>query len=190
MRNASFYTIASFAKGKSNLTQHSESAKHIRASTSSTAGSQRSVRDLIMEQEDVGLEEQNIKSQARLLEIQLVACLARHQITLDFVDCLVPILKKYLPESEVVQELKLGREKARYLAVDGIAPIFEQETINKLKQCDAFVVGFDETAINKEEEMEILVKLAHPETGVELRHYKTVGLEGGDADTIVATLLG
>ena len=105
------------------------------------------------------------------------------------VECLVPILKRCLPDCSTVQEIKLSREKARYIAYKGIAPIFAAETIEKLKSCDAFVVGFDETAINKKEEMEIVVKIANAEGGIEMRHYKTVELEAGDAETITTTLL-
>ena len=64
-----------------------------------------------------------------------------------------------------------------------------RQTVEKLKACDAFVVGFDETCINKKEEMEILVKIANPEDGVELRHYKTVELEAGDSESIKSKLL-
>ena len=83
----------------------------------------------------------------------------------------------------------MSREKGRYVALHGIAPVFEAETVKKLKECDAFVVGFDETCINKKEEMEILVKIANPGEGVELRHYKTVELEAGDAESIKDKLL-
>ena len=38
--------------------------------------------------------------------------------------------------------------------------------------------------------MEILVKLAHPDTGIELRHYRTLDLYAGTAENIVDALLG
>ena len=181
--------VISFKKGKMNLLQHSESKKHLKSRGEGTAEAQRSVADLFNAQEDVNKEAEDIKEKARKLEILIVASLARHQISLDFVECLTPLLKQSLPDCEIVQKMTLSREKARYLAAEGLAPIFEAETVKMLRECDAFVVSFDETAINKEEEMEIIVKLAHPETGLEMRHYRTVALEAGDAETITETLL-
>ena len=130
------------------------------------------------------------KEQAQHLEVKLIASMYRHQITPHFFDCLVPILKEALPECDIIQRLALSREKARYVALHGMAqPQFLRQTVEKLKACDAFVVGFDETCINKKEEMEILVKIANPEDGVELRHYKTVELEAGDSESIKSKLL-
>ena len=38
--------------------------------------------------------------------------------------------------------------------------------------------------------MEILVKLSHPTSGIELRHYRTLDLYSGTAENIVNSLLG
>ena len=53
--------------------------------------------------------------------------------------------------------------------------------MNLLKQCDAFSVALDESEINKESECEILLKIAHKNTGVHLRPYQSIDLESGDA---------
>ena len=183
-------TVISFKNGKRGLLQHSETNLHIKAigASDTSAARQRSVGDMLKAQIDANVEDP-AKAGAKKLEIQIVAALSRHQVSLNLVECLVPILKKCLPDCATVQEIKLSREKARYISNKGIAPIFAAETIEKLKNCDAFVVGFDETAINKKEEMEIVFKIANPDGGIEMRHYKTVELEAGDAETITNTLL-
>ena len=180
-----------FQANKKMLFQHSESSKHIKASGGNTTAvaSQKSVAELFQAQEGASEEAETVKKKAEQLGIKLVAALSRHQISLRVVDCIVPILKDALPDSDIVQSLSLGREKARYIAIHGIAPVFQAETIEKPKNCDAFLVGFDETCTNKKEEMEILVKIANPDGGVELRHYRTVDLQAGDALTIKETLL-
>ena len=43
--------------------------------------------------------------------------------------------------------------------------------------------------MNKTSEREILAKLSHHISGIELRHYRTIELEAGNAETIVDTLL-
>ena len=57
------------------------------------------------------------------------------------------------------------------------------------QKCDAFSVGFDESEVNKEHEFEIMMNLSMPVEGIRLRHYRTVALDGTDAESIVNTLL-
>ena len=180
----------SYAAGKKGLHQHSESQKHKKAAEAASLSKQVSVGEMFKakEAEDTDRENEAVKQRARKLEIQLVGALSRHQIPYEFVDCLVPILKNNLHDCPTVQEIRLGREKARYIATDGIAPIFRDENIRKLQECDGFVIGFDETAINKKEELEIMAKLATPGEGVEMIHYCALDLEAGDAATITDTI--
>jgi hypothetical protein len=79
--------------------------------------------------------------------------------------------------------------KARYMASEGIAAIFRAENVKKIRECDGFVIGFNETAINKKEEIESMAKVAIPEEGVEMIHYRTVDLEAGGALTITETIV-
>ena len=58
-----------------------------------------------------------------------------------------------------------------------------------LRECDCFVIGFDETEVNKISEMEVLVKIAHIKHGIQLHHYRTLDLENGTAPTIAETIL-
>ena len=178
----------SYVTGKKGLLQHSATLKHIKAANAASLSKQVSVEDMFKAQEDIDHGKEEVKQRARKLEIQLVGALSRHQIPYEFVDCLVPILKNNLQDCGTVQEMRLGREKARYTATDGFAPIFRDENVKKLQDCDGFVIGFDETAINKKEEMEIMAKLATPGEGVEMIHYCVLDLEAGDAETITETI--
>ena len=43
--------------------------------------------------------------------------------------------------------------------------------------------------INKTSQLEVLVKLAHPEYGIVLRHYRTIDLKAGDTAALTNTLI-
>ena len=85
--------------------------------------------------------------------------------------------------------MKLGHSKTTYLVKNAISPIYRQQTVKLLQHCDAFVIAFDESEVNKRNELELMVKLAHPEHGIQRRHYVTIDLEDGTAPTIVNTIL-
>ena len=76
--------VISFKKGKTNLIQHSETRKHVKSS--SVTNPPQSVADMFRAQAEGEEKEKNSKDMARKLEIQIVAGLARHQISLEFVD--------------------------------------------------------------------------------------------------------
>ena len=114
----------------------------------------------------------------------------QHKIPLRTMDCVLYCLKQHIPDSQIVQKMSLSSEKARYIINKGVGPQYFDETIKLLKECDAFSVSLDESEINKESECEVLLRIAHPESGVHLHHYKTLDLSGGDAETITNTLLG
>lgn len=51
-----------------------------------------------------------------------------------------------------------------------IARTYHQETVQLIRESEAFSLGFDESEMNKREEMEIVVKMAHREHGIITRH--------------------
>merc|ERR1711978_361400 len=85
--------------------------------------------------------------------------------------------------------MSLGRNKGQYISEHGIAKTYLEETILKLQTCDGFSVGFDESEINKFTELQVMVILAEKSNGIELRHYRTLNLDGGDAESITAALV-
>ena len=182
-----------FRQGGRCLIKHSETSKHTNKAgkNNPTGVSQLTLQESLSGAFDRDKKEQEEKEKTRDFEIDLTRALSNHKIPNSFLDCLQEILKKHCSDSTVIERMKLGRSKGNYYAAHGIGKTYEAETIKLLKECDGFCAGFDETEINKTNEMEILVKLSHPVTGIELRHYRTLDLyDGSGAENIVDSLLG
>ena len=134
--------------------------------------------------------EQELQKKARQFEIDLTRRLESHYVSFSFMPCLIDCLKTNLGgESAIVNKVELGRSKANYLAKFGIGKTNLDETIQKLRKCDGFSIGFDESEVNKNHECKIMVMLSMPETGIEPRHYRTISLDATDAESIVDALL-
>ena len=93
-----------------------------------------------------------------------------------------------MPDSKIVEKVKLSYEKARYLTIGGLGKHFENDIVEKLQSCDAFLCSIDESEVNKKSVMEIQVKFASERNGVESRHFASIDLEDGGAETITKTL--
>ena len=178
----------SFQKGKGDLFKHSESEKHRRHFNlnNNASTSQPSIKDLVISQKkDATLEK------TWDLEISLCLFLANHGIQYNAIDCLVDILKEKATDSEIIKNLKLGRTKAGYIINHGIADFYENETIDLLKESNAFAVSIDESEVNKVSQLEIMVSLAGGEDGMlkDTRHFSSIDIENTKADTIKDALL-
>ena len=174
-----------FRKGVGELFKHSESTIHIRnKSTFPSKSSQPTINSFVD-----GMETDALKAKAKDLEIAIVTFLSRHGVSPKQAECLMKIMKKFAPDSEIIKKASLGREKARYLTVHGVGEAFGEETVKKLKNCDAFSVQIDESEVNKVSQLEIVAKIATRGEGIETRHFKCVDLEAGDAETITDTLI-
>ena len=101
-----------------------------------------------------------------------MAFLSRHSVPPPEAECLMKIIKNFVPDSDIVKQASLGREKARYLTIHGVGDTYEQETLQKLRNCDAFSVQIDESEVNKVSQLEVIAKIATPGEGIETRHYK------------------
>ena len=135
--------------------------------------------------------ESNLKSSVLNFEIDLIRRVDRHNVSEDFLPCIVNCIKKHLSGEEapkIVEKLSIGATKGRYIAKHGVAKTYQAETVMKLQSCDGFSVGFDESEVNKISELEVLVVIAD-ETGIELRHYHSIELHGVDAKTITDSLV-
>ena len=173
-----------FKRGCSELFKHSESAVHVE-SMNANKKSQPERIDVFMGNKA----EESIKFKSKDLEIAIVAFLSRHYVPPSEAECLMKILKKFAPDSEIIKNVALGREKARYLTIHGVGDAYEHETLQKMKNSDAFSVQIDESEVNKVSQLEVMAKIATPEAGIETRHYRCLDLEAGDAETITDTLL-
>jgi hypothetical protein len=180
------HSTINFGKGKKELTNHSETLKHQR-SAKIKQSKQPDIEEALSAGRNSEMEE--LVRKTRDLEISLTQFLSRHSIPPRIAECLTEILKKYIPDFEIVQKMKLGREKARYLTDHGISEVYEEETIRKMRNSDAISVALDESEVNKKSELEVMVNISTAESGIERRHYKTIDLDAGDAATITHTLL-
>ena len=84
--------------------------------------------------------------------------------------------------------MTLGSTKARYLTLRGVGEHAELETIEKVKNCDAFSIGIDESEVNKISELEVMVKYSTEDGGSENKHLGCLDLEAGIAETITNTV--
>lgn len=172
-----------FKPGRNELFKHSESDKHRKAFTSFATKSQtQPTLDEAFKQDD------DVLKKAKDFEIAIVAMISRHDVSVTFADCLIPMLKKHLNDSEILKKVELKNRKASYVARYGLGEYFEKETINKLQNCIAFSVSLDESEVNKHNELEIVVNVAS-RAGLELRHYKCIDLDGSTSQHIVDSFL-
>ena len=170
----------SFQQGKKELIKHSESVKHRKHAESNN---QQSLFELMKKNMASSVN----SDKAQDLEIALVMLFGRHDIPSEFADCLVSTMKTYITDSEIVKKMTLGRTKASYLLNHGIGEVFEKATIEELQNCVAFCAAFDESEVNKGNQLEILVNIANKD-GVKTKHYAAIDLESSDAECIANTL--
>ena len=176
-----------FEKGKRELLNHSESAKHRKhfSGLNNNIQRQQSVTEMLAQNSD----KSEVNEKARELEIAIVQTFSRHGIPPENTECITAMLKKYIPDSEIVKKVKLGRTKAAYLTTFGVGDTFEKETVKKLQKCDAFSIQIDESEVNKVSQLEIRANIASSDVGIERRHFKVLDLEAGDATTITDTVI-
>jgi len=95
-----------FGKGKKELTNHSESSKHQKCALekSPKISPQPDILTAITQSN----EKKECQEKAREFEIAILQGLSRHGIPPENASCITNIMKKYITDSEVVKEIKLG----------------------------------------------------------------------------------
>ena len=76
-------------------------------------------------------------------------------------------------DSEIVKKFLVGKTKAAYMIMFGLAPYFKDELTKKLLLCSAFVVCFDE-ALNRvmqQGEMDIFIRYYDDQPGMVMARY-------------------
>ena len=177
-----------FGKGVGPLLSHSISKKHRDRIPSSNNAAQLTLEESFSDNLSTKTAQAEKDKNVKEFTLDLVRSLSRHRIPFEYMDCLSDILKKHLSD-EIVQDMKVHHTKAAYITKYAISETYQRETVRLLRGCDAFTLGFDETEINKTSELELLAKISHPKVGIQLRHYKTLDLENGTAETITKTIL-
>ena len=161
----------SFAQGKLDLLKHSQSERHRKAWESQDNQKRQSRIDDMLKSK----ESDSIQSKANDLETALCVLFAKHDIPFKFIECLDPLLKKYVPDSEIISKMRMAKDKVSYIMNHGLRKEFEKLTIEKLKNCVCFAVSIDESEVNKHNELEVVANIASKEGIVETLHYTTLG---------------
>ena len=160
-------TVINFKAGKQKLLDHSQTKKHQdNVKKNEKNKTQPSIVDVFAADAEMLAErkkKQELEDKTQELEIAITLLLARHSVPSTVVDCIMSTLKEKVTDSQIIANVKLGREKARYLTEHGLGEYFEEETIKKLRSCDAFGVAMDESEVNKQSELEVIcIIINHP----------------------------
>ena len=173
--------------GKPNIIQHAKTAKHKKYQHEAKSGNivvnQPTIQQALVRQDEISQPERK----AKLMEIMILQSFSRHNIPPAYLDCLIPLIKQYAPDSHIIKAIELGSTKAAYLIKHGIVPSIHDEVKDALKE-EIFSIGFDESEINHVSELELGVQYP-TDLGIEFRHFKTIDLEDGKAETITETVM-
>lgn len=60
----------------------------------------------------------------------------------------VSLFSRMFPDSDIASQMTLGKDKISYTVTHGIAPYFASDLLNKINQCNNYVILFDES-LNK-----------------------------------------
>ena len=171
----------SFKNGKCELIKHANSAKHKSNRPSASALPQPTLPGMFNKDKD----EDDTKLQAENLAIALTLFFGRHDFPFEIAGCITEILKTYINDSKIVEQLTLGKDKMKYIAKFGLGEEFRNQTVQEMKDCLAFGLSLDESEVNKSSQLECVAKIATKEGTLELKHYATLEIEKTDAESIV-----
>ena len=135
--------VIDFQKGKDPLKTHSQSQKHRNASKKVNLHFRQAN---LNESINVDRAAQTLAKQVKRFEIDLTRRLDAHNISKSFISCITDCIKTHLTcenAAKVVKEVKLSKSKAVYLSKFGIGKTYFQQTVELVKTCDAFSIGFD-----------------------------------------------
>ena len=142
--------------GLTKLHQHSEGKKH--RDKIKDNQNQSTLSTFVGQFSAEALGQIKAKEAARKLEITLARAFSRHQMSPSHLGCIVDIFKQSATDSEILKHVSLSETKGAYTIL-AIAKTYHQETVQLMKESDALSIGFDESEMNKREEMEIVVKI-------------------------------
>lgn len=102
-------------------------------------------------------------NKVKAAEIKLTTFFAKHNVALQLVDHMVPLIKSICSDPQVVQDLTLSRKKCTQIIKNVIGKRETEKTIKNLK-CQKFSILLDEsTTIANDKILCILVKYVSPD---------------------------
>jgi hypothetical protein len=116
---------------------------------------------------------------------------ARHGYSYLSCDESGDLFKKMFPDSNIAQQFKMERVKLSYVISHGLGPFFHRDLIRDIKQCDRFVLCFDEQKNHQNsKQLDLLLKYWSVEKQcVVTRYYKSILLGHAPAHTIRDSIL-
>lgn len=175
---------ANLKAGLTELERHSGTDKH-KKNMMKIKGSQ-SVANMFQNQSSEHALNKNVKR----AEIALAALFAEHNISIQTADHMITVLKKYITDSKIVQNLKMDRTKCTALIKNVLAKTETEETCENLKNTVFSVMVDESTDISKKKNMNVSVKYICPqEMKVRVDLLELIELDPSDcsADKIFAS---
>lgn len=184
----------SIKEGMTAVRKHERGKKHTeivdnRDKNLNSVPPQRSIESSFINAESLSLKRRKVKDQALEAEAMLVACLAKHCIPETMFDCFNVLLPEMFSDSAIAKEMALGRTKAGYLLTEGLGPHYRQQVIDCMKK-HPFSVNFDESTVNKSQQLNVNVSIRNTEDRIVKAHFTTLEvLEGSTGKEIAGMII-
>ena len=183
----------SVKEGLTAVKKHEQGKKHQEKKTSKDVNQnvrldQISVEESLRNCEKTAVEQRKVKDKALENEAMLVSCIANHGIPDTFVDCLSNLLPVMFPDSKYVKEMNLGRTKANYLLTKGISPHLKEMLFSLMRKFP-FSLNFDESTVNKSQQLNINVSYRNGDNCISKANFTTVEITEGTTGEDIANLV-
>ena len=150
------------ASNQKNLHKHGKSPNHVDA-VERTKG-QVKLTDVRLKPSAASIKKK-LDQDSRKLELALSVMCAKNHLPISLMDFLPPILKKFVPESAIVQNMKSGRTKTTGLIRNVIAPAGEEALVKTLQKQHFSITVDEATDRTTTKFMAIIVKYYSKERG-------------------------
>jgi len=146
--------------GKSELEKHAMGVKHVRnvkgiQGTSSIETSFAKVSA-----------SSKLNTDTKKAEISLATLFAEHNVGIHVIDHLTPVLKTVFPDSQIAQNMSLGRTKCTEIIKNVVAKVESDETLENVKKVPFAAIIDGSTDISVHKNLCVLVRYISPKTGL------------------------
>ena len=185
----------SCVNGKYTLKLHGEGDKHgerekkaAKEKSAGTAVIQGQIEGALQKAEAAAVKQRRVKDQALKAEAALATLIGTHNMPLGTVDCLAELLPKIFTDSEIVKQMSLHKDKAKYILRFGVAKRMKEKVLVQLRAWP-YSLNFDESVKGGKSQMEIVVIFRNTRDNIERSHLltveMTVGLTGANISKAV-----
>ena len=108
----------------------------------------------------------NEDKQVQEFELGLSMFFAEHNVALQIVDHLIPLLKTIIPDSNIIKKSEFGRKKCTSLVKNVITPHIQKNLVETLKKTSFSVMIDESTDIGLNKAICVLVRYINPTTQV------------------------